>query len=89
MMHAEHWNGVTALAAIFFVAAAGRTAFADETLAGVSIRATPPAVQQAQRPQEIQVVPPPLPSCPNGWPYSQFLFDYCHRPRGPLNPPGY
>ena len=82
MMHAEHWYRVTVLAAIFFVAAAGGTVFGDETSAGVSIpRGTPPAVQQTQRPQEIQVVPPPLASCPDGWPYSHFLFDYCYRPR--------
>jgi hypothetical protein len=86
MMHARHWYRATMLAAIFFVAAAGRTAFADETSAGVSIpRGTPPPVQQTQRPQEIQVVPPPLPSC-DSWPYSHFLFDYCFRPRDPLKP---
>jgi hypothetical protein len=78
------------LAAIFLVAGAGGTVFGDETSAGVTIpRGTPPGVQQAQRPQEIQVVPRPLPSCPDSWPYSDWLFDYCYRPRDPLNPSGY
>lgn len=88
MMDARHWYRATLLAAIFFVAAAGCRAFVDETSAGVSIpRGTPPAVQQTQRLQEIQVVPPPW--CRDAWPYSHFLFDYCFRPRSPLNASGY
>ena len=86
MMHAKPWYRATMLAAIFLVAGAGGTAFGDATSAAVTIlRGTPPAVEQPQRPQEVRVIPPPLPSCPYGYAYSR-LFGYCFRPYDPLNP---
>jgi len=86
MMHAKPWYRATLLAASFLVAGAGGTAFGDETSAGVTIlRGTPPVVQQSQRPQQVQLIPPPLPSCPDGYVYSR-LFGYCYRPWDPLNP---
>jgi hypothetical protein len=86
MMHARHWYRATMLAAIFLVAGADGTAFSDETSAGVTIlRGTPPAVQQRRELQEVRVIPPPLPSCPDGYFYSR-LFGYCYRSRDPLNP---
>ena len=89
MMHVKPWSRATLLAAIFLVTGAGGTAFGDETSAGVSIlRGTPPVVQPPQRPQEVRVMPPPLPSCPDGYAYSLFL-GTCYRPRDPLNPSGY
>lgn len=89
MMHAKPWSRATMLAAIFLVAGAGGTVFGNETSAGVTIlRGTPPAVQQPQMPQEVRLMPPPLPSCPDGYFYSR-LFGYCYRPRDPLNPSGY
>lgn len=89
MMHAKHWYRATMLAGIFLVAGAGRTAFGDETSTGVTVlRGTPPVVQQPQRPQEVQLMPPPLPSCSDGYAYSP-LFGSCYRPRDPLNPSGY
>ena len=89
MMHAKHWYRATMLAAIFLVAGAGRTAFGDETSTAVTIlRGTPPVVQQPQRPQEVQIRPPALPSCPEGYVWS-LLVGGCYRPRDPLNPSGY
>jgi hypothetical protein len=89
MMHAKPWSRATILAAIFLVAGAGSTAFGDEMSAGVTIlRGTPPMVQQPERPQTVQVMPPPLPSCPEGYLYSVILGG-CYRPRDPLNPSGY
>jgi hypothetical protein len=88
-MHATHWYRATMLAASFLVAGAGGTAFGDETSAGVTVlRGTPPVLQEAQRPQEVQIRPPALPSCPDGYVYSR-LFGYCYQPRDPLNPSGY
>jgi hypothetical protein len=89
MMHAKPWYRATLLAASFLVAGAGGTALGDETSASVIIlRGTPPVVQQPQRPQQVQVMPPPLPSCPEGYLYSVILGG-CYRPRDPLNPSGY
>jgi hypothetical protein len=89
MMHAKPWYRATLLAAIFLVAGAGATVFGDETSAGVTVlRGTPPVVQQPQGPQEVQMRPPPLPSCPEGYAYS-LLLGSCYRPRDPLNPSGY
>ena len=89
MMHTKPWYRATLLAASFLVAGAGGTALGDETSASVTIlRGTPPVVQQPQRPQQVQMMPPPLPSCPDGYLYSR-LFGYCYRPRDPLNPSGY
>jgi hypothetical protein len=86
MMHPKPWHRATLLAASFLMAGAGGTALGDETSASVTIlRGTPPAVQQPQRPQQVQMMPPPLPSCPEGYVYSA-LFGYCFRPRDPLNP---
>ena len=86
MMHARHWYRATMLAAIFLVAGAGGTAFGDETSAGVTVmRGNPVRVEQLREPQPVQVIPPPLPSCPDGYFYSR-LFGYCYRPRDPLNP---
>jgi hypothetical protein len=73
------------LAAIFLVTGAGGTVFGDETSAGVTLlRGTRPVVQQPQRPQEVQITPPALPSCPDGYVYSR-LFGYCYLPWDPLN----
>jgi hypothetical protein len=73
------------LAAIFLVAGTSSAAFGDETSAGVTVlRGTPPRVEQPQKPQPVQVAPPPLPSCPDGYFYS-LLGGYCYRPRDPLN----
>ena len=89
MMHAKHWYGATMLAAIFLVAGAGRTAFGEEASTGVTIlRGTPPVVQQPQRPQEVQIRPPALPSCPDGYVWN-LLLGCCYRPRDPLNPSGW
>jgi hypothetical protein len=88
MMHATHWYRATMLAASFLVAGAGGTAFGDETSGVTVLRGTPPVVQEAQRPQEVQIRPPALPSCPDGYVYSR-LFGYCYQPRDPLNPSGY
>ena len=77
------------LAVILLVAGPSSAAFGDETSAGVAIlRGTPPAVQQPQMPQEVRLMPPPLPSCPDGYFYSR-LFGYCYRLQDPLNPSGY
>ena len=84
MMHAKHWYRATMLAAIFLVAGAGRTAFGEEMSTGVTIlRGTPPLVQQPQRPQQVQMMPPPLPSCPEGYVYS-LIRGYCYQPRDPM-----
>jgi hypothetical protein len=84
MMHAKLWYRATMLAAIFLVAGAGGTAFGDETPVGATIlRGTRPAVQQPQRPQEVQLMPPPLPSCPEGYVYSLIL-GYCYQPKDPM-----
>jgi hypothetical protein len=89
MMHTKPWYRATLLAASFLVAGAGGTALGDETSASVTIlRGTPPVVQQPQRPQQVQVMPPPLPSCPEGYLYSVILGG-CYRPGDPLNPSGY
>ena len=89
MMHPKPWYRATLLAASFLMAGAGGTAFGDETSAGVIIlRGTPPVVQQLERPQQVQVMPPALPSCPEGYLYSVILGG-CYRPRDPLNPSGY
>ena len=84
MMHAKPWYGATLLAASFLVAGAGGTALGDETSASVTIlRGTPPVVQQPQKPQEVQMMPPPLPSCPEGYVYSLNL-GYCYQPQDPM-----
>jgi hypothetical protein len=91
MIHAKPWPRATMLAAIFLAASAGGAAFGDETSAGVTIlRGTPPVVQQPQKPEEIRLIPPALPSCPEGFFWSHIL-GTCYRPRDPLNPqyPGY
>jgi hypothetical protein len=85
MIHTKPWYRATLLAASFLVAGAGGTALGDETSASVTIlRGTPPVVQQPQRPQQVQMMPPPLPSCPEGYAYS-LLGCYCYRLRDPLN----
>jgi hypothetical protein len=74
------------LAVIFLVAGTSSAAFGDETSAGVTVlRGTPARVEQLREPQRVQVMPPPLPSCPDGYAYSPFLGN-CYRPRDPLNP---
>jgi hypothetical protein len=84
MMHAKPRHRATLLAAIFLVAGSGGTAFGDETSAGVTIlRGTPPVVQQPQRPQQVQMMPPALPSCPEGYVYSLIL-GYCYQPQDPM-----
>jgi hypothetical protein len=85
MMHAKPWYRATLLATIFLVAGAGGTAFGDETSAGVTVlRGTPARIEQPQNPQPVQLAPPPLPSCPEGYFYS-LLGGYCYRLRDPLN----
>jgi hypothetical protein len=74
------------LAAIFLVAGTSSAAFGDETSAGVTVlRGTPARVEQPQKPQPVQLLPPPVPSCPEGYSYS-LLTGSCYRPRDPLNP---
>jgi hypothetical protein len=74
------------LAVILLVAGPSSAAFGDETSAGVTVlRGTPARVEQPREPQRVQLMPPPLPSCPDGYFYSR-LFGYCYRPRDPLNP---
>ena len=86
MMHARPSYRATMLAAVFLVVGAGGTAFGNETSAGVTVlRGTPPRVEQLREPQQVQVMPAPPPSCPDGYIYSR-LFGYCYRPRDPLNP---
>jgi hypothetical protein len=73
------------LAVIFVVAGTSSAAFGDETSAGVTVlRGTPAHTEQPQKPQPVQVAPPPLPSCPDGYFYS-LLGGYCYRLRDPLN----
>ena len=75
------------MAAIFLVAGTSSAAFGDETSAGVTVlRGTPARVEQPQKPQPqpVQLAPPPLPSCPEGYFYS-LLGGYCYRLRDPLN----
>jgi hypothetical protein len=73
------------LAVIFLVAGTSSAAFGDETSAGVTVlRGTPARVEQPQKPQPVQLAPPPLPSCPEGYFYS-LLGGYCYRARDPLN----
>jgi hypothetical protein len=73
------------MAAIFLVAGTNSAAFGDETSAGVTVlRGTPARVEQPQKPQPVQLAPPPLPSCPEGYFYS-LLGGYCYRLRDPLN----
>ena len=75
----------TIMAAIFLVAGTSSAAFGDETSAGFTVlRGTPARVEQPQKPQPVQLVPPPLPSCPEGYSYS-LLGGYCYRLRDPLN----
>ena len=89
MMHTKPWYRATLLAASFLVAGAGDIAFGNETSASVTIlRGTPPVVQQPQRPQQVQMMPPPLPSCPDGYVWN-LLLGGCYRPRDPLNPSGW
>ena len=73
------------MAAIFLVAGASSAALGDQTSAGVTVlRGTPARVEQPQKPQSVQLVPPPLPSCPEGYSYS-LLSGYCYPLRDPLN----
>jgi hypothetical protein len=84
MMHTKPCYRATLLAASFLVAGAGDTAFGDEASASVTIlRGTPPVVQQPQRLQQVQMMPPPLPSCPEGYVYSLIL-GYCYQPKDPM-----
>jgi hypothetical protein len=86
MMHAKPWYRATMLAAIFLVAGAGGAVFGDETSAGVTVlRGTPARVEQPRGPQRVQLMPPPLPSCPDGYAFSLIL-GTCYLPRDPLNP---
>ena len=74
------------LAVILLVAGTSSAAFSHETSSGVTVlRGTPARVEQAREPQQVQLMPPPLPSCPDGYFYSR-LFGYCYRPQDPLNP---
>jgi hypothetical protein len=74
------------MAAIFLVAGTSSAAIGDETSAGVTVlRGTPARVEQPQKPQPVQLAPPPLPSCPEGYFYS-LLTGSCYRPRDPLYP---
>jgi hypothetical protein len=74
------------LAVILLVAGTSSAAFGHETSSGVTVlRGTPARVEQAREPQQVQLMPPPLPSCPDGYFYSR-LFGYCYRPQDPLNP---
>jgi hypothetical protein len=85
-MNAKFSTRCTALAAIVLVLSTGGIAFGDEMSAGVTVlRGTPPHMQeqQQQTSQKIQIAPPPLPSCPEGWAYS-ILAGYCYRVRNPL-----
>ena len=85
-MNAKFSTRCTALATIVFVLSTGATAFGDEMSTGVTVlRGTPPRVEQPQKPQPVQLAPPPLPSCPWGYAYS-LLGGYCYRPHDPLNP---
>ena len=83
-MNAKVSTRCTALAAIVFVLSTGATAFGDEMSAGVTVlRGTPARVEQPQKPQPVQLTPPPLPSCPEGYAYS-LLGGYCYRLKNPL-----
>ena len=74
------------LAVALLVAGTSSAAFGDQTSAGVTVlRGSPARVEQLREPQRVQVMPPPLPSCPDGYAYSPFLGN-CYRPRDPLNP---
>ena len=74
------------LAVVLLVAGTSSAAFGNETSAGVTVlRGTPARVEQPREPQQVQLIPPPLPSCPDGYFYSR-LFGYCYRPQDPLNP---
>ena len=73
------------LAVILLVAGSSSAAFGDETSAVTVLRGTPARVEQPREPQRVQLMPPPLPSCPDGYAYSPFL-GTCYRPRDPLNP---
>ena len=74
------------LAALFVVAGTSSAAFGDEASGGVTVlRGTPARVEQAQKPRPVQLAPPPLPSCPEGYFYS-VLGGYCYRLRDPLKP---
>jgi hypothetical protein len=76
-MNAKFSTRCTALAAIVFVLSTGATAFGDEMSAGVTVlRGTPARVEQPHKPQPVQLTPPPLPSCPEGYAYS-LLVGYC------------
>ena len=84
-MNAKFPTRCTAVAAIVFILSTGGTAFADEMAAGVTVlRGTPaPREPQQQTPQTIQVAPPPLPTCPEGYAYSLWG-GYCYRLKNPL-----
>ena len=74
------------LAAIFLVAGTSSAAFGDETSAGVTVlRGTLARLEQPQKPQPVQLLPPPRPSCPEGYFYS-LITGNCYRVRDPLNP---
>jgi hypothetical protein len=84
MINARFSTRRTALAAIVLVLSTGGTAFGDEMSAGVTVlRGTLPHVQQQQTSQRIELAPPPLPSCPEGYAYS-IPAGYCYRVRNPL-----
>ena len=77
------WHAM--LAVILLVAGTSSAAFGDQTSAGVTVlRGTPARVEQPQEVQQVRVIPPPLPSCPDGYVYSR-LFGYCYRAWDPLN----
>jgi hypothetical protein len=74
------------LAVVLLVAGTSSAAFGDETSAGVTVlRGTPARVEQPRGPQRVQLMPPPLPSCPDGYAFSLIL-GTCYLPRDPLNP---
>jgi hypothetical protein len=83
-MNANFSPRCTALAAIVLALSTGGTAFGDEMSAGVTVlRGTPPREPQQQTPQTMQLAPPPLPSCPEGYVYSLWG-GYCYRLKNPL-----
>ena len=81
-MNAKFSTRCTALAAIVFALSTGGTAFGDEMSAVTVLRGTPARVEEPQKPQPVQLAPPPLPSCPEGYAYN-LPGGYCYALRDP------
>ena len=71
------------LAAMWFVVGVGGAALAEEASNGVTVlRGAPPRPTQPQNTQQVQVMRPQIPTCPEGY-YFSFMNGYCYQFRDP------